>query len=181
MAFAHLFPYTNRSLSLESSLTPLAQRMLPYRLAQIALSNMKTGDLFSLYGDELTVISSDSDAVVFDNGISISADQLDDSSWITLLGQYLSTLAPAYTDPLVQILERDPAVFRLRTGFGWVINDALCKMTGNVQYPNGSTARHQDPLGYITKDPLQTRFASPLDADVTPASSILTAGQMSLF
>lgn len=134
MAFQTLYPYQNRSLAMKNQKTSKDQQMDFTQLSCLLIANMFVGEHLQLGDRVVTVTSIDDETVNFDDGVIIKASELSVHSITQTLAKLLPTLAPAYESPLVFILERDPAVFRLRTQTGWVINDALCLMSGNIQY-----------------------------------------------
>jgi hypothetical protein len=52
-----------------------------------------------------------------------------------LRAESLVKFYPDYNHPVCDIIESDPAIFRLQSQEGYVVNDALCLMSGNVTYP----------------------------------------------
>lgn len=134
-AFA-LFPYTNRQLGLQEMLTPKESCMEFAMLAMIFLANLKVNDRFSLDRHDFHVSHIDDHRIQFSCGLQLNAEELSSAPLHAQLVCALKQCPPAYSNKLCKILERDPAVYRLRTQQGWVVNDALCLMTGNIQYPS---------------------------------------------
>lgn len=166
MAYATLFPYTQRALGLQEQLTAKDEAMSPSQWAGIFMANLKAGDQFSLAGHPLTVVKNDNEALVYltqsQKRHTIAAAEIDISPLFSILQDVLPTLAPEYTDPLCHILERDPAVYRLRDRTGWVINDALCLMSGNITYGAKNPPAVQQPdvsLAAPGKEPVRSQEA----------------------
>lgn len=143
----HLFPYQDRQLGQSKYLTPKEQALSIRALVRILLSNLREGETIPFGKNMVLILSNDNgslryrilagDGRVFNCEVT-SIDILNDKWGGDVLSkgiiELLPSLAPEYSHPLCQILERDPAVFRLQTKEGWVINDALCLLSGNVQY-----------------------------------------------
>lgn len=134
-----IFPYTNRSLSLQSHEVEKSSQLSPSQWAIIAMANLQPGDSVDMDG-QWVVTQTNDEEIAFnlsgtDTMMTVPAKELTDHAIFFYITEKLIAVASEYTHPLCAVLERDPAVFRLRTKNGWVINDTLCKMTGNVRYP----------------------------------------------
>lgn len=134
-----IFPYTNRSLSLQSHEVEKSSQLSPSQWAIIAMANLQPGDSVDMDG-QWVVTQTNDEEIAFnlsgtDTMMTVPAKELTDHAIFFCITEKLTAVASDYAHPLCAVLERDPAVFRLRTQNGWVINDTLCKMTGNVRYP----------------------------------------------
>lgn len=147
MRYKNLFPYQNRQLGLSEKLTPRKKSRAPLSLVPILLSNLEIGETLHFGKNIVLILSNDECSLryrvltgtgqTFNAELLASSLETDDWKQDVLAKGVLKTLpslAPDYNHPLCRILERDPAVFRLQNREGWVINDALCLLSGNVQY-----------------------------------------------
>lgn len=150
--FNYLFPYKNRQLSMQNSLTPKEFQTCFHRLALIAISNLRPDEQIHVDGHSYNVIAINQDAVTFSDGTVILQEELSTHPLTFQVAEKLHTLHPEYSDDLVYILERDPAVFRLRTQNGWVANDEICFLAGNVQYKRHCAGYSQDGSATIIAD-----------------------------
>lgn len=181
MAAFPLFPYLNRQLGTQQMLTSKEACMDFSVLATICLANLQAQEQIAFEGEMLIVHRIDETAVAFTNGLEVPAAELAHSALHQHVVKTLQQAIPGYTHPLVAVLERDPAVFRLRTGAGWVVNDALCLMSGNVQYTVATTDTSpvdvQEP-SVTQKEPIT---APPPAPEHTPGKSASEKAQLSLF
>lgn len=192
MAYQTLYPYQNRQLSMRDQKTPKEHQMCFIRLSCLLIANLVVGESVLAGEHSLTVTSINDDAVSFDDGTTIMAAELPEHFITQQLSQLLPTLAPAYISPLVFILERDPAVFRLRTQNGWVINDALCLMSGNIQYGKKELPNELVNTEVLAQEPIveeqsgdagtaQTIDDAPARMGKTSKNKIANEAQFSLF
>lgn len=138
-----IFP--RRQLGLQSLQTPKSEQMCIKQLSLIAIANLVPGDRIPFAKGTIVVVSNDDESLQYDfirqsgpvTREAIAATQIMDSSIFAAFQKKVPELSPAYSHPLCVVIERDPAVYRLRTQTGWVINDALSVMSGNVIYPRG--------------------------------------------
>ena len=148
MLHQNIFPYKNRMLSMEKVKTEAEDRRSPLQLAMITLANLKVGESLEFPAGILTVEESSSEGIRFllkkNDGtsvpLSVEAKNLSESHITASLSSIISDLKGDYSSELSEIIERDPAVFRLKSNEGWVINDALCLMSGNIRYQKMSCA-----------------------------------------
>lgn len=142
---ANPITFPRRQLGLQSLHTPKSEQMCIKQLSLIAIANLVPGDRIPFAKGTIVVVSNDKDSLQYDfirqhgpvTREVISATQIMDSSILAAFQKKFPDLSPAYSHPLCRVIERDPAVYRLQTQAGWVINDALSVMSGNVIYPIG--------------------------------------------
>lgn len=141
MKYRNIFPYTRRWLGLASEKTLAEQERCVERLAILTIVNLQQGDTLRFPKGEVVVDDASSEKIAFtmtvnDNASKhiIDANNLSNNILVTALKCLIPTLSPAYSDPLCSLIERDPSVFRTQAKDGWVINDALCLMSGNISY-----------------------------------------------
>lgn len=139
---SNIYPYQNRALGLSERKTSREQSREHHALAVIAVANLQKDDSLVFPAGVLTVSSVEADKISLSLAPSKGGDNVDiiinndnfESHTIT------TSIATILADPkqdhsaFGKILERDPAVYRLRSQEGWVINDALCLLSGNIQY-----------------------------------------------
>lgn len=169
MAFNNIFPYKNRFLGQAETLTQKAEQCSVNVLVRIFLSNLQPGDTLALAKYTLNVIAISETELVYSTASgakhNIDAQQIADSALFRVLLSELPGWAPAYTNPLCLILERDPAVFRLRDHTGWVVNDALCLSSGNVQYSlNSAQTERADEESSDSAEPDDTPLVTTVSA-----------------
>jgi hypothetical protein len=142
MTCFNLFPYDNRNLGLKESKVDRELNMDTREQALIAIANFKNGQEVPLKGD-LTSIFIDfiSDGAITytpkpgdGSKVTVNAEDVRESQLLRSVSLTLDSVYPDYEHPLCEIIESDPAIYRLRTQKGYVINDALCLMSGNVSY-----------------------------------------------
>lgn len=130
--------YPERTLGLGQLMVEKSESMSPLLWSVLLFSNARVGEVLYFDGLGYEVLEANAEHIKLKDDLGeqhiIQAEHVYDHPLILSLAVHLNTLHPEYTDPLCYILERDPAVFRLRTQTGWVINDALWKSSGNVQY-----------------------------------------------
>jgi hypothetical protein len=146
--YVELFPYKNRALGLqEYKVDEREQRMDFAVIAKIAMANLKVDDSVNFLSGTIRVTHVSDIEIRYEfiksNGQTFNetakASSLDKTALLQGFDTLLRNSVPEYTSSLCQILERDPAIFRLQNQNGWVVGDALCLMSGNVSYPIGST------------------------------------------
>jgi hypothetical protein len=139
--FRDLFPYKNRQFGMSNYTTP-ENADIYEELSKIAIANLKEGDRIQATKGLIEI------GAICDNSISYTFRPIDGEAIYQYVegkqifngaisrGFLAMFMQPIPTDAhgLGYIVERDPAVFRLATNNGWVINDKLCLYSGNVQY-----------------------------------------------
>lgn len=140
-----LFPYTNRRLGLSSVKVPRSHAKNPATIAQLAISNMVEGDELTLGHEHIVILSINDEQIEYKSSSIereiIRGADVCNSSLANMVEACLRKSYPDYTDPICEIIERDPAVFRLRTGLGWIVNDDLCLASGNIRYSSTRNSR----------------------------------------
>lgn len=142
-----LFPYENRMLGMKESKVDRELNMDTREQALIAIANFKNGQEIPLKGDytSITVNFISDGAITFTpapgdgSKITLNAEDLRESELLRSVSLTLDSIYPEYEHPLCEIIESDPAIYRLKTQEGYVINDLLCLMSGNVRYTKKST------------------------------------------
>jgi hypothetical protein len=139
--FRDLFPYKNRQFGMSNYTTPETANIYE-ELSKIAIANLKEGDRIKVPKGLVEIDT------VCENSISYTFRPIDGYAVLQyvegkqifdgpisrgFLAMFMQ-LIPADAHGLGYIVERDPAVFRLATNNGWVINDKLCLYSGNVHY-----------------------------------------------
>jgi hypothetical protein len=146
--YAELFPYKNRALGLQEFKVDEREQRVDFGVvAKIAIANLIVDDkvdfpsgtiqVTDISDTEIRYQLTKSDGQVFNE--AANASTLGKTALLQGFETLLRKSVPDYTSPLCQIVERDPAIFRLQNQEGWVVGDALCLMAGNVSYPIGST------------------------------------------
>lgn len=164
MLHRNIFPYKNRMLSMEGVKTEPVNNRSPLQLAMITLANLTEGDSLQFPAGTLTVEESSSEAIRFllfkGDGttlpLSVEANGLSDNHITTSLASTIADMKGDYSNDLAELIERDPAVFRLKSNEGWVINDKLCLMTGNIRYRR--LTRYESRLIQQESQPAQAGF-----------------------
>jgi hypothetical protein len=151
MKHIDLFPVASRTLNLQATHVPREESTQPHWWALLLLANVRVGDDVVMDGSSMVVARIENDQVTVEwqgETLTLTDDNVRDSApyealvaWLT---RYEASGEP-YADPLALILERDPAVYRLRTGRGWVVNDRLMVMSGNISYPLQSSEKPDEP------------------------------------
>lgn len=143
MKYKNLFPFKNRKLSLSDVIFDKSKSSDPATIALIATSNLKVGDVleFKLGSIEVTLISNDNLTYLFKGNDGNSLKQTVTTQQISLspLKQAIEKEIinfSGYQSQISEIIERDPVIYRLATGNGWVVNHDLSLLTGNVLYEN---------------------------------------------
>jgi hypothetical protein len=132
----NFFPYNNRLLGAESLIFEKSERRNPENLAIVALANVKSGDIILVDDCRFEITRASKDIIeitVGDNVDVLNQDNYMDSKIIEGLTKAIALNINSRIDSIEQIIERDPALYRARTG-GWVLIDELVRMTGNIQY-----------------------------------------------
>lgn len=143
MSTTILFP--RRRLGFQSLQTAKSEQTCLTRLSLIAIANLLPGDQLPFAKGTIVVVDNTDAHLQYDfirpDGHTtrevIEATQIMASSILVAFQKKIPELSPSYSHPLCQVIERDPSIYRLRTQTGWVINDALSVMTGNIIYPIG--------------------------------------------
>lgn len=171
MRYKDLFPYTNRCLGLAHLKTEHEDRRNPAWLAKIAISNLQKGDRIAFPAGNLSVnaVSDVSIELVLtkadgsDVPILLEKDHLDGHNVTESFAALIEAVGPDYKSDISPIIERDPTIFRLRTKEGWIANDKLCLMAGNVQYAISAVSEPEEQA-------META-AQPSSAPLSPVQS----------
>ncbi len=140
MRYRDIFPYQQRQLGLQEMKTEKELRCDTTQLTRVAMSNLHVGDTIPFSKGEATITAIDDKQVSYDyktisgqvGQATDSAEQLEQGILFSAFKDTLLISVPDYCHPICQIVERDPAVYRLQTQQGWVINDELALYSGNV-------------------------------------------------
>ena len=165
MKHRKLFPFKNRKISLSDFVFDKSKNSDPATMALIAISNLKVGDTlkFKLGSIEVTLISNDNLTYLFkgnDGNIieqTVTAQNIPSSPLQQAIEKEIIDFI-GYHSEVSEIIERDPVVYRLATGNGWILNHDLSLLTGNVLYDKVKT---EDVLVTHTeevKSPVQAGF-----------------------
>lgn len=131
-----LFPYIDRLLGFESLVFERPVRRSPENLAMIALANVKVKDSFLISNVESVITLASKNTINITTGDVTETITPDNYKASTLFLFFLNEITENINkriDVIGDVIERDPAVYRARVG-GWVLNDELVRMTGNVRY-----------------------------------------------
>lgn len=141
MTYRDLYPYKNRALGLSTVIVPKDYVTNPVIIAQIAISNMVAGETFTFGNETIEICLINEHELRYKSPLSMAgkttildATDIADSQLATMVANCLRKSYPGYTDPICELVERDPAIFRLQTNLGWVVNDGLCLTSGNIRY-----------------------------------------------
>lgn len=138
MRFSSLYPYKNRSLNLSEYKVDKIKQCDLQELTKLLIANLRKDESLPLKEDTVTIISTSEDKIVYSTSLqkieTALSDELTSSTLFEAIKNELLSHTPSYQHILCEVLERDPAVFRLRDQTGWVINDTLCLSSGNVTY-----------------------------------------------
>ncbi len=150
------FPFTCRALGLSTfEIKEREQGTDPDIWTRITMANLKAGDTLTLPKGKLDIVNIDEEAVNYrftpsgDNNADEQTVRIDDENLETralyiAIKTLLNGAHPDYTHPICKIIERDPAVHRLRSKKGWVIvGTRLALMTVNVQYPDAVSVKEE--------------------------------------
>jgi hypothetical protein len=150
----NLFPYENRMLGLKETKIERELNMNTEEQALIAIANFKNGQEIPLCGDYTAIVVDfiSDGAITYTptpgdgSKVTVNHEELRDSTLALSVAETLEKVHPDYNHPLCDIIESDPAIFRLQSQEGYVINDALCLMSGNVTYPKREETEKLDAL-----------------------------------
>lgn len=143
MKYRNLFPFKNRKLSLSEKVFTKDESLLVESLSLICIANLAIGDNISFTKGSIEVTSIASDFIEYlflsntgDEKVpqKINAKDIASSPLFSGIVDKIFEFNNYQNNEVGKILERDPAVFRLATKKGWVINSDLCLMSGNVSY-----------------------------------------------
>jgi hypothetical protein len=162
----NFYPYTQRNLGLSEMTVARENNMDPDNWATITLANLQVGDTLHFPKGQVHITGANERAITYRFTPSSGGDTITqeataahfrDSALFIGVKTLLTQAHPAYRDPICLIIERDPAVYRLQSKAGWVINDNLCAMSGNVSYPlntdSGQTEKRETPTPEPTTTP----------------------------
>lgn len=143
MSRFNLFPYKNRMLGMKEKKVERELNMNVDEQALIAIANFKNGQEIPLRGDYTAIVVDfiSDGAITYTptpgdgSKVTLNHEDLRDSVLARSVAETLDKVHPDYNHPVCDIIESDPAIFRLQSQKGYVINDALCLMSGNVTYP----------------------------------------------
>jgi hypothetical protein len=193
MKYSNIYPYQNRSLNGAQLLMEGGDLRSPKRLALIALMNLDVGECFlhETWGD-VSVVSVDEGqlTIATQEGVEVFKN-----APLTLdFDDLCETLGEMYFTPLIDelngdeksnktyqqsslslVLERDPAVFRGMFG-GWIINDELCKYSGNITYD-----KSEQSVNSLVDETVKQDSSNMNKTEVHLESSEQDDEQMSLF
>jgi hypothetical protein len=151
--YGSLYPYQNRSLGLSEHITEREFNMEPDTWALIAIANLMPHDTVIFPKGSVTIDSVSSDNINYTflaTGQTQGVQQvthregLQGSALFIGIKSLLESAYPDYSHPVCGIIERDPAVFRLQSKAGWVVNDKLCLSAGNVPYHQKKNGQNKD-------------------------------------
>lgn len=162
----------NRRLGMQSLLTDKLNSLDYRALALILLSNSKPGDVINFAKGNITIVDIDDELLsysFFNNNTGGGGDckdslySLESGIAFQSIVDTLPLCAPISRPDFGTILERDPAVYRLRNGDGWVINDKLALTSGNVVYEKTCNSLSNNPsdavkIVSVDDNPSQSNF-----------------------
>jgi len=142
MVHINIFPYKNRMLGMQESKVSPELNMNTQEQTLIAIANFKNGQKIPLKGGyESVVVDFISDGAITytptpgdGSKVTLNVSDIRESELFHSVSSTIDSVHPEYDHPICEIIESDPAIYRLRTQEGYVINDALCLMSGNVNY-----------------------------------------------
>jgi len=145
MRYKNIFPYKNRSLAMQEIKTPKDARTDLESQVLILISNLNPDDEMVFPKATLSVVSIDDESITYlinpnsgdKFGEKIEASEIKRSILFDALMKTFALCPNPYASTFASIMERDPSIFRLREGGGWIINDELCLSSGNVSYKKG--------------------------------------------
>ena len=152
--YKSLFPYNNRSLGMDSFTTPKEENRNAKCLIKILISNLVAGDEIQFPKASVTILSVRNESISYNakifSGETLSnvdkVDDLEEGILFTAFENLYESSLEGFVSKFYKIIEKDPAIFRLQSGLGWVINDELCLSTGNVSYKDIESKVEETPL-----------------------------------
>jgi hypothetical protein len=151
--YGSLYPYQNRSLGLSEHITERECNMEPDTWALISMANLKPQDTVVFPKGRVTIDSVSGENIHYTflatgetDGLQqvTHCEGLKGSALFIGIKSLLESAYPDYSHPICDIIERDPAVFRLQSKAGWVVDDKLCLLAGNVSYSHTTKIQNED-------------------------------------